>query len=152
MNVFSDIQHGFRCFIDKCYFGLLLLFLTTNFISAQPISFTISGCSVAGGAVNGDYTQSATDVNSCPCIGFVPTIPLYEHGGDPCDISVAIIRSVVDCDPATTLSNIQYATPDVPTLSEWGLLNLALLLIICGTLSLMKENKLEQNLNTKNTL
>lgn len=38
------------------------------------------------------------------------------------------------------------ASPPVPTLSEWGLLNLALLLMICGTLSLIKENKFKNSI------
>jgi len=62
---------------------------------------------------------------------------VYNSPSTPCDISTAL-PSV--CDPTTTLSNIHYASTSasIPTLSEWGLIVLALLLMTFGTLALLQ--------------
>lgn len=64
-------------------------------------------------------------------------------GADACDISLSVLGNAsFYCDPATTLSNVVYPPPttEVPTLSEWGLIVLALLLMTLGTLYLLQPN------------
>ncbi len=144
---------------------VFMLFLFSNSALAQPSSFSISGCSVPG--ADGNYTLDATNpINSCPCYdhesngksvqysgawildktpcsaGPYADIPLY-HGFD-CDISTA---TALICDPNTTLSLSGTSTQSIPTLSEWGLIILALLLLTLGTLYLVQpqvRNSFEQ--------
>ncbi|MFK7905088.1 MAG: IPTL-CTERM sorting domain-containing protein [Chitinophagales bacterium] len=144
---------------------VFLLFISSNFLLAQPDSFTISGCSVFSGAANGDYTRNATDVEGCPCYnnsnggslfkepftltwiyndtytctgllsGF--SYNVYAQGSDACDISTA---TTTQCDPSTTLSFPSPSSASIPTLSEWGLIILALLFMTAGTLYLVQPN------------
>ncbi len=148
---------NFSTLLRTYCFGIL--FFSTVSVFGQPNSFTISGCSSISGAANGSYTRSATDVNGCPCyekadntaVYFRPSGnswayssgsctaisagELYTYNGG-CDIAIA---GFGNCDPAATLINIQYPS-GVPTLSEWGLIILALLLMTLGTVYLVQPN------------
>jgi len=143
--------------IFKCGFWALLLFFSTSSIFAQPDSFTISG-NCHSGSFNGTYTRSTPNVAGCPCYerssdnssiaridfanswggssnpcgSFVASNSLYTLGADPCDISTVVTG---ECDPATLSFG---GVADVPTLSEWGLIVLALLFMTLGTLYLLQ--------------
>ena len=146
----------------KWLFSLCLIFslsFSSNSLLGQPDTFTISGCSNAG--ANGNYTRDAVDYNGCPCYNNSNGGIMYKaltsldwisynasgtcgfggsaqaiYQGYACDITVV---TSFNCDPATTLSFPTPPTPSsVPTLSEWGLLILALLLMTLGTLYLVQ--------------
>ena len=131
-------------------------------IFAYPDSFTItSACDPwGGGEVEGAYTRHATDVDGCPCYDgpngslkktsfgdwgfFGAPCPsphsasvIYDLGPDVCDISTAIASTI--CDPANSLI-LPTSTASIPTLSEWGLINLALLLLTFGTIYLINPS------------
>ncbi len=92
-------------------------------------SFTVSTDWYSDAALNtdaGDYNSSNNTFTSNQ------TLPLGEH---------TFYMEVTDNDNTctqTVVVQIKVVERDVPTLSEWGLLNLALLLMICGTLYLVQ--------------
>ncbi len=142
-------------FLKFSFWALLFSFSTS--VIAQPDSFTVtSSCDPwSDGQVEGVYTRHATDVAGCPCYDgpngsikkafgewgyFSAPCPnasasaiLYSSGSDPCDIATATNQG------CNFNSIIFPSSPsDVPTLSEWGLIILALLLMTFGTLYLVQ--------------
>ncbi|MEZ4887114.1 MAG: IPTL-CTERM sorting domain-containing protein [Chitinophagales bacterium] len=126
-------------------------------IIAQPDSFTITGCTNSGANMDGTYTRSATDLEGCPCyeritdnraIGYYSIANEWAYSINPCATFAAVLAvygytdcdittaTTSACDPATTLTVAGGA--DVPTLSQWGLIVLALLLMTAGTLYLLQ--------------
>ena len=153
-------------FFKTCLIALAFC-LGNASIFAQPTSFTISGCTVDAYNLSGTYVQSATNHEGCPCyerttdnlaIGYYPDTgdwvysqnscdnffspvgPVYTHVG--CDITNATTNTYAGCDPATTLTVVPVGgeAEAIPTLSEWGLIILALMLMTAGTLYLVQPN------------
>ncbi|MFK7904531.1 MAG: IPTL-CTERM sorting domain-containing protein [Chitinophagales bacterium] len=161
-NLFLLSKPNFKWLLSLCL--VVLLSLTSNSLLAQPTSFDVTACAGQPGS-DGSYTQGA-DHNSCPCYersggGAIfknssfwnyqsgvscTTITtggiLFDQGVSSCDISTAISSGFGGCNPSV-LSNLQYAaasTASVPTLSEWGLIVLALMFMTAGTLYLVQPN------------
>jgi len=162
-NLFLLPKPNFKWLLSFCLVALLSF--SSNSLLAQPSAFTISGCSAGA---NGNYTRSSTDVNSCACYENSTGGVLYYQSGfggswlsttgscanrgnsftgvynaSGCDISNATAQS---CDPATSLSfpPPPAAPASIPTLSEWGLIILALMFMTMGTLYLVQPNMQEK--------
>ena len=145
----------------KHWFLILSIALVGNIIYSQPTSFTIAGCSAAA---DGSYVQSADMIGGCPCYSKVGATfnihkasttlwilsdelcsekvqnnvsPLFLVGIDPCNILTATANA---CDPSSILLN------SVPTMGEWGLIILTLLLFLVGTVAII-QNKLRPRID-----
>jgi len=166
-NLFLLPKPNFKWLLSFCLVALLSL--PSNSLLAQPSFFTISGCSTVAANGNytrnatnaegcpcydnsnggilynffGHWLYSDTDT----CDSTTGGILLYRSSG--CNISTATLSNSPSasqgCDPETTLcigsaATCNSALADVPTLSEWGLIILALMFMTMGTLYLVQPN------------
>ncbi len=161
---------SFKYLLTFCLIGLFSF--SSNMVLAEPTSFTITGCTVSGVNIDGDYFCSGIDlgVDNCPCYeladgskSIAATISnIWSYSLQPCssfsgggsvfikpfgDCDITNTTTLL-CDPDIVMSNVQYGSAclnavtsnSIPTLSEWGLIILALLLMTLGTLVLVQPN------------